>query len=37
LDAAPDAYEHFDHRDEGWTKVVLAPGKSNGGPPMQDR
>ena len=23
LDAAPDAYEHFDMRDEGWTKVVL--------------
>jgi glutathione-independent formaldehyde dehydrogenase len=25
LDAAPDAYEHFDRRDEGWTKVVLEP------------
>jgi threonine dehydrogenase-like Zn-dependent dehydrogenase len=23
LDAAPDAYEHFDARDDGWTKVVL--------------
>jgi glutathione-independent formaldehyde dehydrogenase len=23
LDAAPDAYEHFDHREHGWTKVVL--------------
>jgi glutathione-independent formaldehyde dehydrogenase len=26
LDDAPDAYEHFDSRDEGWTKVVLKPG-----------
>jgi threonine dehydrogenase-like Zn-dependent dehydrogenase len=25
LDAAPDAYEHFDCRDHGWTKVVLRP------------
>ena len=25
LDEAPDAYEHFDARDEGWTKVVLHP------------
>jgi glutathione-independent formaldehyde dehydrogenase len=25
LDGAPDAYEHFDRRDEGWTKVVLKP------------
>ncbi|HET7490115.1 MAG TPA: glutathione-independent formaldehyde dehydrogenase [Acidimicrobiales bacterium] len=25
LDQAPDAYEHFDARDEGWTKVVLKP------------
>jgi threonine dehydrogenase-like Zn-dependent dehydrogenase len=37
LDDAPDAYEHFDNRDGGWTKVVLAPGKSNGGPTTQDR
>ncbi|MEA2304385.1 MAG: glutathione-independent formaldehyde dehydrogenase [Solirubrobacteraceae bacterium] len=29
LDAAPDAYDHFDRRDDGWTKVVLKPG-SNG-------
>ncbi|GAA3117819.1 hypothetical protein GCM10010521_01880 [Streptomyces rameus] len=28
LDEAPTAYEHFDARDEGWTKVVLHP---NGG------
>ena len=25
LDRAPEAYEHFDKRDEGWTKVVLHP------------
>lgn len=25
LDAAPDAYKHFDARDTGWTKVVLKP------------
>jgi glutathione-independent formaldehyde dehydrogenase len=25
LDRAPDAYKHFDDRDEGWTKVVLRP------------
>ena len=29
-DDAPDAYEHFDSRDQGWTKVVLKPGQSNG-------
>lgn len=23
LDDAPDAYQHFDSRDDGWTKVVL--------------
>ena len=23
LDEAPEAYEHFDKRDDGWTKVVL--------------
>jgi threonine dehydrogenase-like Zn-dependent dehydrogenase len=27
LDAAPDAYRHFDARDDGWTKVVLNPTK----------
>lgn len=26
LSAAPDAYKHFDNRDEGWTKVILKPG-----------
>jgi glutathione-independent formaldehyde dehydrogenase len=31
LDDAPDAYEHFDNRDEGWTKVVLAPGTPRAG------
>ena len=25
LDKAPDAYKHFDDRDDGWTKVVLRP------------
>jgi glutathione-independent formaldehyde dehydrogenase len=25
LDQAPDAYRHFDARDDGWTKVVLHP------------
>ena len=25
LDEAPTAYEHFDARDRGWTKVVLKP------------
>jgi glutathione-independent formaldehyde dehydrogenase len=25
LGEAPDAYEHFDKRDDGWTKVVLKP------------
>jgi len=27
LDEAPDAYKHFDNRDEGWTKVILRPGE----------
>ncbi len=27
LDDAPDAYRHFDKRDEGWTKVLLHPGQ----------
>jgi glutathione-independent formaldehyde dehydrogenase len=26
LSRAPEAYMHFDKRDEGWTKVVLKPG-----------
>jgi len=25
LSRAPEAYMHFDRRDEGWTKVVLKP------------
>ncbi len=25
LAEAPQAYEHFDNRDEGWTKVILHP------------
>jgi hypothetical protein len=30
LTEAPKGYQHFDGRDDGWTKVVLVPGKSNG-------
>ena len=25
LAEGPDAYKHFDARDDGWTKVVLKP------------
>ena len=25
LDEAPDAYSHFDKREDGWTKVLLHP------------
>lgn len=25
LDQAPDAYKHFDNRENGWTKVILKP------------
>jgi threonine dehydrogenase-like Zn-dependent dehydrogenase len=25
LDEAPKGYEHFDRRDDGWTKVLLHP------------
>ena len=25
LDDTPDAYRHFDRRDEGWTKVIVNP------------
>ncbi|GLY70514.1 glutathione-independent formaldehyde dehydrogenase [Amycolatopsis taiwanensis] len=28
LQRAPEAYEHFDKRDDGWTKVVLKPAMS---------
>ena len=27
LDQAPEAYKNFDERKDGWTKVVLKPGK----------
>jgi threonine dehydrogenase-like Zn-dependent dehydrogenase len=30
LEEAPEAYEHFDNREEGWTKVILHPGKAKG-------
>lgn len=26
LSEAPEAYKHFDERDNGWTKVILKPG-----------
>ncbi|GEM_PF-2130240 len=26
LDEAPDAYKHFDNRDDDWTKVILRSG-----------
>ena len=29
LEEAPDAYKHFNTRDDGWTKVVLKPGKTS--------
>jgi threonine dehydrogenase-like Zn-dependent dehydrogenase len=28
LGQAPEAYKHFDAREEGWTKVVLHPGQT---------
>jgi glutathione-independent formaldehyde dehydrogenase len=28
LDQAPEAYKHFDAREQGWTKVVLHPGQA---------
>ncbi|GID90589.1 hypothetical protein Adi01nite_00010 [Amorphoplanes digitatis] len=28
---APEAYEHFDKRDDGWTKVVLHPAMAGAG------
>lgn len=31
LNEAPGAYEHFDCRDDGWTKVLLKPGQNGGG------
>lgn len=30
LDEAPDAYRHFDAREQGWTKVVLKPEMQQG-------
>ena len=29
LEQAPDAYKHFDARENGWTKVVLHPGQTS--------
>jgi threonine dehydrogenase-like Zn-dependent dehydrogenase len=31
LDEAPHAYEHFDCRHDGWTKVLLKPGQNGNG------
>ncbi|MET0419454.1 MAG: zinc-binding dehydrogenase, partial [Actinoplanes sp.] len=31
LARAPEAYEHFDNRDQGWTKVVLHPHNTSAG------
>ena len=28
LTQAPEAYKHFDAREQGWTKVVLHPGQA---------
>jgi glutathione-independent formaldehyde dehydrogenase len=28
LEQAPEAYKHFDAREQGWTKVVLHPGQT---------
>lgn len=28
LEQAPDAYRHFDARDDGWTKVILHPAQA---------
>ncbi|GIF74636.1 glutathione-independent formaldehyde dehydrogenase [Asanoa siamensis] len=28
LDQAVEAYDHFDKREDGWTKVLLGPGRS---------
>ncbi len=35
LDRAPEGYQHFDARDNGWTKVVLGPRRLIGGTPGQ--
>lgn len=32
LDEAPDAYNHFDAREDGWTKVILHPAAPRKGP-----
>ncbi len=31
LDDAPDAYKHFDKRDNGWTKIILKPEMKSSG------
>jgi len=35
--AAPDAYRHFDAREEGWRKVVLEPARVRAAPEIRQR
>jgi threonine dehydrogenase-like Zn-dependent dehydrogenase len=35
LDEAPEAYKHFDARDNGWTKVILHPAGAQKSPKRQ--
>ena len=35
LDEAPEAYKHFDARDNGWTKVILHPAGARKNPNRQ--
>jgi glutathione-independent formaldehyde dehydrogenase len=37
LDEAPKAYESFDQRENGWTKVVLKPAMKKASPPASKR
>jgi threonine dehydrogenase-like Zn-dependent dehydrogenase len=37
LDEAPNAYKHFDARDNGWTKVILHPGQRSGQTARKER
>jgi len=37
LDEAPEAYEHFDARDNGWTKVILHPSQAGQQRPRTQR
>ena len=35
LNEAPEAYKHFDARDNGWTKVILHPASAQNSPKRQ--